>query len=208
MNVSKPLEYKVTPMATISQTKMTIEEFLSLPEDESVRRELIRGELREYPMTSRNAKHAHAISRIAYILWKWLDQRPEITGVVVAGDARCQLFHDRETVIGIDVAVFLGEDALQAVERGGSFMGPPVLAVEVLSLSDRHEDTLEKIHLYLEAQTPQIWIVDPDLQIITIHRPNANPTFFHRDHTLTGEPELPGFQTEMSSLFAAKRINP
>jgi Uma2 family endonuclease len=124
-------------MATTTQTKMTIEEFLALPEDENVRRELIRGELREYPMTTRNAKHAHAIVRIAQNLANWLDQQPKLTGVVVAGDARCQLFHDRETVVGIDVGVFLGEEALEAVERGGSFTGPPVLAVEVLSLSDR-----------------------------------------------------------------------
>jgi Uma2 family endonuclease len=195
-------------MATTTQTKMTIEEFLALPEDENVRRELIRGELREYPMTTRNAKHAHAIVRIAQNLANWLDQQPKLTGVVVAGDARCQLFHDRETVVGIDVGVFLGEEALEAVERGGSFTGPPVLAVEELSLSDRHEDTLEKLQLYLEARTPQVWIVDPDLQTITVHRPNGNPAFFHRDHTLTGEPELPGFQAEMTLLFATKRINP
>lgn len=194
-------------MATITQSKMTMEEFLALPEDEGVRRELIRGELREYPMTSRNAKHAYAISRITHFLNAWIDNQTQIMGVVVAGDARCQLFHDRETVVGIDVAVFLGEEALEAVERGGSFLGPPVLAVEVLSLSDRHEHTLEKIQLYQEAQVSQIWNVDPDLQIITIHRPNANPTFFHRDHQLTGEPELPGFEVAMSSLFVARRTH-
>lgn len=192
-------------MATTTQTKMTVEEFLSLPEDDNIHRELIRGELREYPVTTRNAKHSLALGRISQALGNWMDQRDELTGVVVVGAARCQLFNDRETVVGIDAAVFIGDEALDAVDRGGSFMGPPVVAVEVLSLSDTHEDMLEKLQLYLEAQTPQVWIVDPDLQIITIHRPDANPTFFHRGQTLTGEPELSGFQIEMSSLFAAKR---
>ena len=39
-------------MATITRL-MTEEEFLALPEDDGVTRELIRGELRERPMTTR-----------------------------------------------------------------------------------------------------------------------------------------------------------
>ncbi len=156
-------------------------------------------------MTTRNAKHAYAISRITHFLNAWIDSQHQITGVVVAGDARCQLFQDRETVVGIDVAVFLGEEALDTVTRGGSFMGPPVLAIEVLSLSDTHENTLEKLQLYLEAQTPQVWIVDPDIQTITVHRPTENPTFFNRSQTIAGGPELPGFQAEVFSFFSVRR---
>lgn len=157
-------------------------------------------------MTTRNPKHAYVATRISQALANWFDAQNQLNGVVVSGDARCQLFGDRETLVGIDVAVFLGEEAVDAVNHGGTFTMPPVLAVEVLSLSDTHENTLEKLQLYLEAQIPQIWIVDPDLQTVTVHRPNANPTFFHREHTLTCEPELPGFEVPMSSLFTAKRI--
>lgn len=190
-------------MATTSHTKMTIEEFLALPDD-GVHRELIRGELREYPMTTRNAKHAYAISRITHFLNGWVDARSQTDGVVVTGDVRCLLFNDRETVVGIDVAVFLGEEALDAVSRGGSFVGPPLLAVEVLSLSDTHENIVEKIQLYLEAQTPQLWIVDPDLKTITIHRPDGTTVLFDRHQNLTGEPELPGFQADVASFFATR----
>ena len=205
-NVPNPVFCRAKQTWPPTQTKMTIEEFLALPEDDGVRRELIRGELREYPMTTRNAKHAFTANQVAFFLTSWMRNQESVQGVVVSGDARCQLFHDRETVVGIDVAVFLGEDAINTGERGGSFLGPPALAVEVLSLSDTHENTLEKLQLYLEANTPQIWIVDPDLQTVTVHRPNDDPVMFNRRHSLSGEPELAGFQIDVASLFAVKRV--
>jgi hypothetical protein len=46
---------------------MTFEEFLALPDD-GVRRELIRGELRERGMTIRNRHHSRTMSTIAKVL--------------------------------------------------------------------------------------------------------------------------------------------
>lgn len=194
-------------MATTSQTPMTMDEFLALPDDD-IHRELIRGELREYPnMTTRNAKHAFVASRIDYILHRWFEDHPELTGVVVSGDARCRLSNNPDSIVGIDVAIFLGEETLRVVERAGTFEGPPLLAVEVLSPSDTHENLVEKIHLYLDAQTAQLWIVDPDLQTVTIHRADGTTVLFDRHQTLTGEPELPGFQADVSTFFALRSSN-
>ena len=41
-----------------STSRMTVEEFLALPDDPNVRRELIHGELREDTVTTRNPRHA------------------------------------------------------------------------------------------------------------------------------------------------------
>lgn len=193
-------------MATTSPSKITMEEFLALPDD-GVHRELIRGEIREYPMTTRNARHAYVALRVSQTLANWFDSQTQLEGVVVSGDARCRLSTNPDNIVGIDVAVFLGEEALDVVERSGTFEGPPLLAVEVLSPSDTHENLVEKIRLYLEAQTPQLWIVDPDLQTITIHRPDGTSRLFDRHQTLEVDPELPGFQADVSSFFAVRRTH-
>lgn len=197
-------------MATTPQTKMTVEEFLALPEDDGVYRELIDGELVEYPrvpMTTRNAKHTLAVARLSQHLWGWLDSQPSLEGVVATGEVRCRLDTEEENAIGIDVAVFLSKTAADVAEHGGIYEENPVVAVEVLSPSDSHQKISDRIHLYLEAQVPQTWIVDPEFKSVTVYRPSNPPVLSNRDHVLSGEPELPGFNITVSELFRIKKPN-
>ena len=78
-------------------------------------------------------------SRISQALANWFDTQTQLEGVVVSGDARCRLSTNPDNIVGIDVAIFLGEEALGVVELAGTFEGPPLLAVEVLSPTDTHE---------------------------------------------------------------------
>jgi Uma2 family endonuclease len=79
--------------------------------------------------------------------------------------------------------------------------GVPVVAVEVLSPSDKHGDVTEKIEEYLGAGVAQVWVANPDLQTVTVYRPDAEPTAFNRQQELRGEPELPSFCLRVSDLF-------
>lgn len=58
------------PMST-STSRLTVEEFLALPEDPNVRRELILGELREETVTTRNPRHAGCVTKLATALENW-----------------------------------------------------------------------------------------------------------------------------------------
>ena len=80
-------------------------------------------------------------------------------------------------------------------------MAPPLLAVEVLSPSDMHEDVIEKIARYLEAGVI-VWEVDPDLRTIRVHRPGREPEMFNASQELSGEPYLQGFRVAVAKLFA------
>ena len=82
--------------------------------------------------------------------------------------------------------------------------GPPLLAAEILSPSDTHEDVVEKLHLYLELGVAVVWILDPDLRTVTVHRRGADPQFFNAAQELTGDPELPGFRVRVADLFGRK----
>lgn len=182
-----------------------MEEFLALPDEEGVHRELIDGELRETPMPTRNSKHSLVTGRITQSLWNWLDDQTELEGAVVNGDARCRLAANSETVVGIDVALFLGPEFVEMGEQVGVYDGLPTIAVEVLSPTDMHENVADKVHRYLNANVPQVWIADPDFDTILVHRPGSDPTLFTRSQFLNAEPELPGFQVRVALLFQGKR---
>jgi Uma2 family endonuclease len=178
---------------------LTAAELMVLPED-GIHRELIRGELRERPMTTRNRKHSRVESRVAQLLWNWLDQQPEPRGLVHSGEAGFRLIPDPETLVGIDVAYASAELVAKTGESLAFYDGPPVLAVEVISPSDRHEEIVEKVALYLEVGTV-VWVVDPDFRVVTAHRKGLEPEAFNVRQELTGDPYLSGFRIPVARIF-------
>jgi Uma2 family endonuclease len=190
---------------------MSVAEFLALPED-GVHRELIRGKVREErdglppgergrPMTVRNRFHSRIEARICYFLVDWLVKRPEPRGEVVCGEAGFQLRGTPESLVGIDVAVVSAELVAATDAKEKLFHGPPVLAVEILSPSDTHQDTVEMVTSYLEAGSV-VWVVDPDFETVAVHRRGTEPETFHQQREISGEPYLPGFRVKVAALFA------
>jgi len=181
---------------------MTTEEMLALPEN-GMDRELIRGQLREKPMTMRNHRHSRVEARVAKHLGNWLDTQPEPRGEVVSGEAGFRLRRDPDTSVGIDVAYVSPELAATTPDSVAFFDGVPVLAVEILSPSDRQEEIDEKIALYLESGVLVVWIINPRFRTVTVHRPGAEPELFNALQELSGEPHLPDFRVPVAKLFSA-----
>jgi Uma2 family endonuclease len=76
-----------------------------------------------------------------------------------------------------------------------------VIAVEVLSPSEKVEEVAEKIWEYLNAGVAQVWVADPNFDTVTVHRPDMEPALFNRHQELMGEPDLPGFRVLVAELF-------
>jgi Uma2 family endonuclease len=185
--------------ASLLNPSMTTEELFALPDD-GVDRELICGELRERPMTRRHQNHSRVLARVVFVLEAWLLGQPEPRGRVYCGEAGVRLRRNPETTVGID-AVYVSA-AVVAVSQGLAWIeGLPTLAVEILSPSDKHEDIVEKVRLYLEAGIPLVWIIDPELQTVAVYRPDALPVSFNTGQELSAEPHLPGFRVGVASLF-------
>jgi Uma2 family endonuclease len=198
-------------MSTATLTEpITIDDFLRISDEtpETETAELIEGELRVRPMTTRSPKHTLSLGRLSYVMNDWLERRPQTAGSVNVGEVRCQLSKQPRTIVGLDVAVFLGEEFSEPPDSPPVYQSPPVVAVEVLSPSDTHESVVEKLGLLLQSGVRQVWIADPDLQTVTVHRPDREPEFFTASQTLTAEPDLPGFQVEVRQLFQAKKRAP
>lgn len=180
---------------------MTTEQLLALPDD-GVERWLIRGQLREKPMTYRNRWHSRAMIRVGFFLEAWRERQPEPRGSVLGGEAGVRLTHDPDTTVGVDVVYISPELAARNPDDTTIIDGVPVLAVEILSPNNTVEEIDEKLDQYLEAGVPLVWIVDTRDRTVTIYRPGQDPEFVNARQELSGEPELPGFRVRVADLFA------
>lgn len=195
-------------MSTVTlPQRMTAAEFLALPDD-GVERMLIRGELRvlgEETKYRRNYRHSRTSSRITHLLEEWLDAQPEPRGEILCGDAAFQLRQDSTTMVGIDVAYISAEMRDRVDETTFEIEGPPVLAVEILSPSDKNENIQDKVAEYLDCGVALVWVVDPKFRTVTVYRPDAEPVLFNRTQTITGEPHLPGLSIAVDLMFSRQR---
>jgi Uma2 family endonuclease len=77
----------------------------------------------------------------------------------------------------------------------------PELVVEVRSKNDSASFIRRKVEHYLKAGVQVVWLVEPELKSITIHRPNGDPIALSTDGVLTLEGIIPDFSLALSDIF-------
>ena len=181
---------------------LTIEEFLALPEDDGIERDLIDGRLVEQPMSRRNPDHGGTEANIIFLLKDWLGRQPEPRGRIYGADTAFRLRTEPQTLVGIDVAYTSAESVAtwKRNRKRSYFEGPPILAVEILSPSDTHARVSEKVATYLDVGTV-VWVVDPDLKTVIVYRPGASVQIFGEADELVADPYLPGFRVAVARIF-------
>jgi Uma2 family endonuclease len=179
---------------------MTTEALLALPQN-GVDRWLIRGQLRERPMTVRNRVHSRVLIRVGYLLESWLERQPRPHGSVLGGEAGVRLRRNPDTTVGIDVVYIPADVAARESEETTLVDGIPVLAVEILSPNDVIDDVNEKIDTYLDAGVALVWAIDPHRRTVEIFRQGAEPELVNVRQELSGEPHLPGFSVPVAEIF-------
>jgi Uma2 family endonuclease len=184
----------------VIRRRMTLAEFNALPEDPEVDRFLLRGELWELPMTKRNRSHAGIEARISQLLLNWKDHLPLNQFEVFSGEVGCDL-PDQESGVGIDVAVFTAETIAAQAPDEVYIVGAPILAAEILSPSDTQELVTKKLRTYIDAGVKLVWIVDPDIETITVHQPDAEPYMLRKSDEMLGDPHLPGLRFSVGAVF-------
>ncbi len=180
---------------------MSLIDFLSLPEDESIERELIRGELKERAMTKRNRFHARTEARLVQLLRNWRDTTSEPRGDFFSGEVGCILHRNPPSIVGIDIAYFSAETVAGQSNASTMVEGAPVLAIEILSPSDKQEDITEKVDAYLGAKVAVVWIVDPHFKTITVYRDDTEPELFNVTQVISDQPQMPGLRVPVRELF-------
>ncbi len=180
----------------------TSDDLFALRPSKKVDRWLFRGELRESKVTKRNPSHSRTTATVSALLFIWLRTLPIPRPVVYSCEAYFRLRLDPETNVGVDVALASSDQVVATKKKASYIDGPPLLAVEVLSPYDQMKDISEKIEEYLECGTPQVWILDPYQETLTIHRSNEEPTFYNRSEVYVGDDFLSGLTFPVAELFS------
>ena len=103
-------------------------------------------------------------------------------------------------VVQPDVVVVCDRSKLD--EKGCN--GAPDLAVEVVSPSTAHKDTVKKFRAYQRAGVREFWIVDPDRETIMVHILDAGRyvTYAYSDDDVVPVHVLDGCTINLPDIFA------
>lgn len=180
-------------------TRLSVAEFETTCGDERV--ELIDGEV--VPMPFSAAGSSRLASWIVYLLGRHVF--PLELGDIYNADGAFVLFPDRNTVRIPDVAFVRAGRAPQGEALDHFVNGPPDLAVEVISPSDRPREIAEKVAMYQEAGVPLVWLVDRWARTVTVFALGQAPRTLGVGDELHGGDVLPEFRVAVTEVFGLSR---
>jgi Uma2 family endonuclease len=176
---------------------MTADELFLMPHDGTKRYRLIAGELRT--MSPAGSQHGFVANNVALLLTAFVKSRR--LGTVFAAETGFVVQRHPDTVLAPDVS-FVQRDRLPAEgPPPGFFPGPPDLAVEVISPSERQNEIDEKVELWLNSGLPLLWLVHPRRRTVTVYRSLPEVTLLTESDTLDGGDVLPGFTCRVAEIF-------
>lgn len=181
-------------MAT--QTLLSWEQFVELPDQEGIRRELDEGRLIEMPTPS--FLHGYVAGTIFALLQRWAQE----TGADLYISLAVGFLLAEGTERAPDVCA-VRKQAYAGMERiRGTMHGAPDLAVEVVSESETAVDLDRKVQQYLKAGTAAVWAVYTETRHIMGYRRSGDARMVLLGQRLE-EPELlPGFSARVEEIFA------
>ena len=100
-----------------------------------------------------------------------------------------------------DAAFVRKERADAERDTDGFFPGPPDLAVEIISPSDRYTAVAEKVADWLSAGTLAVITVNPRNRTVGIHRPHTDAIVLNEDDVLEVQDIIPGWRMPVSEIF-------
>lgn len=183
-------------MIVRAPTSMTADEFLAWPNNGG--HELIHGQVVEMP--EMGAQALFISGTIYHLLALWA--RAGRHGWVFPNDSGIQCFSDDADRIRKPDVCFVraGRFPKDDVPIGWIQM-PPDLAVEVVSPNDVWSEVSEKVADYLAAGITLVWVVDPTLQEVHVHRLQGKPEILTAEDELQDANILPGFSCRVSEFF-------
>jgi Uma2 family endonuclease len=186
------------PRPTGPSVRLTYDDFVHFPDD-GKRHELIDGE--HYVTPSPNTKHQSIVFNLSGLIWAYLKGHR----VGVAFGSPLDVVFSHFDVVEPDL-LFVSDSRRKILTRK-NVQGAPDLVVEVGSPGTRRRDELLKHQLYERFGVSEYWVVDPDLDLIKVHRlidgrytRVAELTLGAGDVLTT--PLLPGLELPLAEIFA------
>jgi Uma2 family endonuclease len=83
----------------------------------------------------------------------------------------------------------------------GHILLAPDLCVEVISPTDLAYDVDQQVQQYLDAGVSAVWIVNPELRTLRVHRADGSLFGLHEDDAVTGDQFLPSFRCKVGDFL-------
>jgi Uma2 family endonuclease len=180
-------------------TPVTASELTEMPAD-GKRHELVDGELRM--MSPSGWRHGEIVGNLHGLLWQHV--RAHGLGKVFGAETGFLLSRDPDTVRAPDIS-FIARESLPTQDPPEAFWpGPPDLAVEVLSPSEKTGEVVAKIRCWLDAGTREVWVVDPPLCSVTVYRSMTDLEVRTASDQLESADVVPGFRCAVQEIFPAR----
>ena len=183
---------------TASDVKLTYDDFVQFPDD-GKRHELIDGE--HYVTPSPNTKHQTIALNLAGHLWSYVHKHRTGRVFIAPFDV---VFSDFD-IVEPDV-LFVSKARQADVLTAKHVRGAPDLVVEIGSPSTRKRDETIKRHLYERFGVTEYWVIDPELDTITVYRliegrfTRTAELSLEHDDALTS-PLFPGLELRLADIF-------
>ena len=181
-------------MAT--QTLMTYDQYMDLPDQEGVIRELDEGRVIE--MAHASFLHGAIQAMITHLLRSYLEE----TGAdfAISQNTGFLLAPDIERAPDVCALRRSSHEAMETVR--GALRGCPDLAVEVISDSDTASDIDRKVVQYLRAGATAVWVFYPETRNVLVRRRSGETRLLNSGQILE-EPDLfPGLKIPVDRIFS------
>ena len=184
-------------MAETTTLRMSVEDFLSLPEtDEKL--ELVDGVLERLMPPAYD--HSRVQARLTARLIVYCEENQPGAEVLTELDIPTIEFSARRP----DISYYSPEHRDRVERPGGRLLGPPTLCIECVSPGEESRDYEDKLLEYARAGVEHYWIVDRERHTIETYQLDGDRyqlvARFGRGETLTS-PLLPGFELSLKELF-------
>lgn len=179
-------------------TRLTYDDFLRFPDD-GQRHELIDGE--HYVTPTPVLRHQRLLGRLHLSIADYLRLHTECGEVLLSP---FDIVFSKWDVVEPDLMFIAGDQSDILTEK--NIVGAPALVVEILSPSTRKRDQTLKLRLFEKYGVGEYWMLDPDRNIVMIHRRTAGASFTALDplgvDAVLTTPLLPGWSLQLNQLFA------
>ena len=175
---------------------MPAEELLEMPDD-GFRYELGRGELVKMPPAGFN--HGVTGNRLNLSLSNYVYENE--LGEVCMAETGFLLERSPDHVLAPDGAFVRQERVEPAGEFEGFFPGPPDLAIEVISPSDRYTEVEAKVEEWFSAGTLMVIVVNPRNRTVRVYRSLTDSDLLTEQDTLDGGDVVPGWRLPVADIF-------
>ena len=142
--------------------------------------------------------HGFVCGNISRILGNYAITRR--SGYVCTNDAGVIVGRNPDSVRGPDITFYEDDQTAADMERQYADV-PPLLAVEVVSPSDRTNEIMLRVRQLLDRGVKVVWVIDPEARDVSVCEVGQQPQLVCGDQPIDGGVHLAQFRCLASEFF-------